>query len=64
MPTYMQDTVNELQPKDDGDHAFIRNAGAKVAEIVVDSAELIYTQRAKNVSQRKQVQPQLSRGHL
>ncbi len=51
VPTYTQDTIIELGSNDD-DRAFIRDIGARVAKIVLDSAELAYMQRARIFGQR------------
>ena len=51
MPTFTQDTVIKLPSDEEDDRAFIRDVGARVAQIVTNSAKLPYAQRAKDVVQ-------------
>ena len=55
VPTFTQDTVIELPLDEDDDRAFIRDVGANVAKIVMDSAGIPYAQRAKDVVQQVRV---------
>lgn len=47
IPTFAQDTVLPLPPRDENDDEFIREVGKKVAKVVIDSAG-IATERRKN----------------
>lgn len=52
VPTFTQDTVIELPSDEEDDRAFIRDIGARVAQIVTNSAKLPYAQREKDVVQK------------
>lgn len=49
IPTFAQDTVLKLPPRDEDDEAFIREVGKKVAEVIVDSAKVAPEERRDEI---------------
>ena len=52
IPTFAQDTVLHLPPREENDDEFIRIVGSKVAQVVVDSADVNPAERRAEIEQR------------
>lgn len=52
IPTFAQDTVLQLPPREENDDAFIRMVGNKVAQVVIDSADISPAERRAEIERR------------